>query len=320
MKKKWLILVLGIAFLGIMFGTIYRAGALEKPKIAVVLKNSNSEYWKAIQMGIKSAEEIYGVNGEMYIIGNSDKEQTDLLKQVLREKPDALVAYPGNAKVTVPILNEYQRKNIPVLLIDKEVDWPDQSSFIGTDNLLLGKKAGELLTYLLQPGNRVAFIGLKEQDKISNERFNGARESLTASGISVVTQKMVPDHQATIQEAMSQIIKAYPGLKGIFAANDEIAIKVLKFSRKKGLNLHVIGADGTTKMLKYVQRGDLKETIVQNPYDIGFLSIDNALKVIDGKPVEKKINSGVDIITRDNVDKKMEFIDGILQQISENPF
>lgn len=314
MKKKWFILVLGIACLGIIFGVVSKGLAVDKPTIAVVLKDSNSEYWKTLEVGAKSALKNFGANGKVYILGKSNKEQIDLFKQLLKEKPDALITYPGNSGISVPILKEYKQKHIPVLLIDTEADWQGQTSFMGTDNVSLGKKAGELLSSMLQPEDKVALIGEQDHSSISDERFYGVKQALAAAGISVVAEKKVANNQAGIQEVLTRMFQDYPDLKGVFTVNDDLAVQVIQNSKKAGLALNVIGADGTTKLLKYIQAGDIKATIAQNPYDIGFLSVDHALKAIDGITVEKKINSGVDIIDTDNVDDKLNFLKGILNE------
>ena len=81
---------------------------------------------------------------------------------------------------------------------------------------------------------------------------------------------------------------------------------------ERELKIPVVGSDGTTEMVKYIEKGTLSATVAQNPYDIGYMSVEQALKAIKGKSVTKKIDSGIDIVTRDNAKDKLRFQEQVL--------
>jgi ribose transport system substrate-binding protein len=109
------------------------------------------------------------------------------------------------------------------------------------------------------------------------------------------------------------LLKKNPDIQGVFTSDDRMALAVIKYLHEKGVNIPVVGADGIIEMLKYIENGTLKGTVAQNPYDMGYISLENALKAIKGERVEKKINSDVDIITADNAKSKIAFLEGILK-------
>jgi ribose transport system substrate-binding protein len=45
---------------------------------------------------------------------------------------------------------------------------------------------------------------------------------------------------------------------------------------------------------------------------MGYLSVENALKAINGETVETRIDSGIDIITKDNAKEKLDFLTQLL--------
>jgi ribose transport system substrate-binding protein len=65
-------------------------------------------------------------------------------------------------------------------------------------------------------------------------------------------------------------------------------------------------------MVESVEAGKINATISENPYDIGYLSVEQALKAIKGDNVEKKIDSGIDIITEDNAKERLDFLQEVL--------
>ncbi|PLS09620.1 sugar ABC transporter substrate-binding protein [Neobacillus cucumis] len=314
MKNKGLILVVSAVFFCGLLGFFYKAFAAKKPTVAVVLKESKSEYWDIMASGMEKGFKNFGVKGKIYAPDQKNEDQLSLLKKVLKEKPDALIFSPQRPNASIPILKEFKKEHIPVLLVDTEVNWPDQTSFVGTDNLSLGKKAGELLSSKLQPGDKVALAGWVSEDTVSVDRIRGAKEALHRVGIDTIGGN-IPDYgnDSEVKALISKALKEDPDIKGVFASNDGMALEVIKYLNEKGLNIPVVGADGIIDMLKYVKNGTSKGSVAQNPYDMGYISVENALKAVKGQSVEKKINSGVDIITKDNAQSKIEFLDGILK-------
>jgi ribose transport system substrate-binding protein len=310
-KKKWLIIFVSAVLLCGLAGYIYKVIAIQKPTVAVVMKDSKSEYWDIMVSGIDKGFANFGVNGKIYAPGQN---QLSTLKKVLKEKPDALIFSPQNPPASIPVLKEFEKKHIPVLLVDTGVNWSGQTSFIGTNNTSLGEKAAELLSSMMQPGDKVALIGKVSMDPVSEDRIQGAKEALNKVGIDTVGGNIVvDDFNANVIPVIAKLLKNNPDIKGVFASNDIMALEVIKYLNEKGLNIPVVGADGIIEMLKYIENGTLKGTVAQNPYDMGYISVENAVKAIKGERVEKKINSDVDIITADNAKSKIDFLKGILK-------
>jgi len=311
-EKKWIVLLVCLA---VLIGFIVN-GLKEddRPKIIVVAKNLDTEYWRIFESGAQRAFDDFGIDGKViapdsiYPITN----EANTLKRVLRQNPDALIVTPMHPSVTVPVLMEYKKKNIPVLFAGRDAEWEGKVTYIGTDHFLLGKKAGELLGSMLQPGDQVAIIHGYLEDSALAERIEGAREALGKAGIEITVEQLSEDQSGNTISVMGNILKNYPDIKGVFATGDLLALDALKVIEQEGLKIPVVGVDGITQIVKYVESGDLNATVAQNPYDIGYLSVEQAWKTIQGKNVPKRIDSGVDIITQDNGKDKLDFLTEIL--------
>jgi len=108
-------------------------------------------------------------------------------------------------------------------------------------------------------------------------------------------------------------LQTYPAIKGVITADDVLALDALKILDKTGTKIPIVGADGITEMIKFVEEGKLSATLGQNPYDMGYLSVEQALRAIKGETVRKRIDTGVDIITQDNAKNKLDFLEEALQ-------
>lgn len=173
-EKKVNLVVSAVIFCGLL-GYYYKVFAVEKPTVAVVLKDSKTEYWKIMISGIEKGFASFGAKGKIYAPEQNNGDQLSILKRVLKEKPDALILSPQDPAASIPILKEFKKKHIPVLLVDTGIKWSGQTSFIGTDNPSLGEKAGELLSSMMQPGDKVALFGVISKDTVSEDRIQGAK-------------------------------------------------------------------------------------------------------------------------------------------------
>ena len=316
MKKSWIVslacAILFPAFIGYMGKSFEKD---DRPKVVVILKSLNTDYWKSMKAGADKAFADFDVDGKVIAPASEYRvtEQITMLKNVLKQQPDALIVAPSQPSAAIPVLAEYHKKHIPVLLADTDAEWKDQTTFIGTDNSTLGKKAGELLGSLLYPRDQVAIIEGTSVSTVTSERVKGAKEALEAAGIEIVMEQPGYDEFGNVKSVMESILQAHPDIKGVFATDDTITLAALKVIEKRGLKIPVVGTDGIRDMIKSIQARRINASVAQNPYDMGYIGVEQALRAINGETVVTRIDSGVDIITTDNAKEKLAFLKTILK-------
>lgn len=315
MLRKRNLTILFIAVISvIIIGYISKSFAVEKPKVTIILKDLDTQYWQILKAGAEKGFEDFGIEGKIISTKvESFYEQGKSLEKAFKENPDAIILAPYDASI-VPILDRlHDKKAIPVLLVDQNVSWQGKMSFIGTDNTELGEKAGSLLASQLQPGDRVALIGGGLETPVFKERMNGARRTLEDAGMVVVAEALgIYDDPAIVKKEMAGIVAEHPNLKGVIATHDLVSIPAIEMLKEHGYSIPVIGADGITDMLELIKDGTISGTVAQNPYDMGYLSVEMASKVIVGEQVETSVDTGVDIIIKENVQDRLDFLKKLL--------
>ncbi|MBO1513429.1 sugar ABC transporter substrate-binding protein [Metabacillus bambusae] len=285
----------------------------EKPKVVVVLQSLTSEYWNFVQAGAKQAFKDFNVDGT--ILGPSSEsqvmEQINMMQDALTKGPDALVVSATQPETAIPTFNQYKENNIPVLLINQDVEWVDKVTFIGTDNFTAGKKGGELLASKLQKGDKVALIGGVLGSQTHRDRLDGAKEGLVAAGMEVVAEQPADSDKSKAMNVMENIIESNPELKGVFVSSDDMAMGASRGVQNKGVEVQVVGLDGTVESIESVIKGNTVGTVAQNPYDMGYKGVENAIKAIKGESVEKRIDTGAEVITKENAQERLDFLKSI---------
>ncbi|MFP3125839.1 sugar ABC transporter substrate-binding protein [Ectobacillus funiculus] len=316
MKKRWIVLPIVVFSLLTLISFAVRFPKEEnKPKIIVVVPRLDIEYWKIFESGAKKAFHEFGIDGKVIAPDSVSpiSNHTNMLKKVLKQQPDALILVPiDDPSTTIPVLMEYKKKRIPVFLTSRDMEWEYKTAYIGTDNTVLGETAGRLLGSMLQPGDQVAIIFGSLEDRTMIDRKNGAKEVLEDIGIEVVTEQIGYNHFGNPKPVMESILQTYPNIKGVVATSDRLALEALKTIEKDELKIPVIGTDGTIEMTKFIKTGKISATTAQNPYDMGYQSVEQAQKVIKGGIIAKRIDTGVDIITKDNAKERLNFLKDVL--------
>jgi ribose transport system substrate-binding protein len=285
--------------------------AAKKPlNIAVVVKAVTSDYWKAVGAGVEAAMKsdpnikasFLGPNEETDIEG-----QIRILEAQIASKVDALAVAPSQADQVQPTLEKAVKAGIPVILIDTDIaTFTNKTSFVGTDNKLGGKLGGEFIAKQLKAGDQVAIIRGAAGDPVHNLREQGAKEALEAAGLKVVAIQPADSDRAKGQSVAENLLIANPDLKAIFATNDEMALGAVNAAKSAKKTLVVCGFDASPDALKSIAAGELAGSIAQFASKIGELGTLTAAKVAWGEKVDAFVNTGVEVVSKDNVAKFMK--------------
>jgi ribose transport system substrate-binding protein len=66
----------------------------------------------------------------------------------------------------------------------------------------------------------------------------------------------------------------------------------------------MIGFDAGSLSIQDLKNGDVQALVVQNPMLMGYLGVATAVKHLRGEKVEKRIDTGVVLVTKENMEKQ----------------
>ena len=93
------------------------------------------------------------------------------------------------------------------------------------------------------------------------------------------------------------------GIRLIYATNTNTTLGACQAIDKLNLadTVSVVGFNSSEEELAYLKTGVLDATIVQNPYSMGYLGVTYAKKLVDGDKITKNINTGITLLTAENI-------------------
>lgn len=290
----------------------------EKPlEIGVIFKALDAEFWKIMESGAKAAGEDLGVKVE--VLGPSSElavsEQVDMIEDQITRRVSALVVAPSQPSSVIPVFDQAKAAGIPVVLIDTDAKWDDKVSFVGTGNYTGGKLAGSFLTEKLGPGGKVVILRGAVGDPTHDERTNGAVEVLRENKLEIIDIQPANSERDLGMTVMENMLQVHPDIQAVFATNDAMILGAIRAIQAASENkIITIGFNGSPDELKAIEAGELTATVAQNPYNIGYQGVVAAVKAVKGEPVEKRIDTGTYLITKDNLEEEQKKLKEILGQ------
>jgi len=292
---------------------LYRGARLLNPvsatarRVIVIFKTIDyrtTPFWGNVRDGVVSAGEDLGMNvqirGPAY---ESDVAgQIDIVRQAMREKPDAIVLAAVDFNLLVPVAREVKRQGIPLICIDSFVNSDDADVRIGTDSYEGGQKCAAALMRCVKEGDLVAVMSYVKGSSTAIDRESGTRDYLDGKVRILDTLYSNTDAELAYSQA-ARLIADTPQLRGIVALNDPTArgaARALDESGKAG-SIALIGFDNSLLVLRYVERGIIRDTVVQKPFNMGYLGVTTARELIQGRKPARFINTGSVDISRLNM-------------------
>jgi ribose transport system substrate-binding protein len=301
-----------------LFAALSTAGVVQtslaadaKPTIPIIVKDTTSNYWQIVLAGARKAGKDLNVNvPELGAQSESDiNGQISILENAVSEKPAAIVISPTQKAALGKPIDEAAKK-VKIIGIDSAADSNAFTSFLTTDNVQGGRLGADGLADAIKAKygkaeGDVALITSIPGVGSLDQRAKGFKEEIASKypGLKLVADKVADGQATTGLNIMTDLITANADLRGVFASNLIMAqgagqaIAENKVSDK----IMLIGFDSDDKTVKLLADGNIKALVVQDPFRMGYDGVKTALAASKGEKVEEKVDTGANLITKENM-------------------
>ena len=177
---------------------------------------------------------------------DSSTRQIQDVKKLLDYGIDLLIISPNDAAALTPVIAEAY-KRIPVILLDRSVIGYDYTLYIGPDNRLIGKQAGQYVADLLgKKGGKVMEILGRSGSPPTLDRNLGFSEAVEKAGNISIVGTIIGDWlRDKAEDELVAWLRGNETPDVIFAQNDAMAYGAYRAAIKLGLTgIRFVGIDG----------------------------------------------------------------------------
>ena len=242
--------------------------------------------------------------------------QQNQVREFISQKVDLLIISPKESKPLTAPVAEAMDAGIPVIVLDRAIEGDKYTSFIGGDNLLLGRAVGQYVAKILGgKGKVVELKGLMTSEPGVDRRqgfLDGLGETLGPGKIKIIYSSDCQWLEGKAVDDMQSVLARFDQIDVVYGHNDPMAHGAWVASRAEGKGreetIKFIGIDSLPhEGVQYVRQGILDATFYYPT--LGPEAIETALKILGGQEVPKKTSLGTKVFTKDNVDQGGEVIE-----------
>jgi len=286
-----------------------------KLTIAVIPKGTSHVFWQSVHAGAQKAATELGIE----VVWRGPLREDDRDSQVsevegfVSRGVSGIVLAPLDETALVTPVSNATRNKIPVVIFDSALKSDDFVSFVATDNLKGGSLAGEHMAKLLGGKGKVVLLRYAEGSNSTSLREQGFLDVMKENpGIEVVSSNQYggADVESAYKksEALLSRFKApdgTPSIIGVFCPNESTTLGMLRAFEDNGWagKVHFVGFDSSSILVKGLRDGHIDALVLQDPIKMGYLGVKTIVAHIRGDNVDKRIDTGVNLVTRDNLDE-----------------
>ncbi len=290
MRRFFLILALCMATAAPAEAKTYRLG--------LVCKSLQGEYWGSVTRSAKREAKRQHVR----LLLKAPERETDTatqirhVEQLIAQGVDGIAIAPVDSKALGPVVRKAVRAGIKVVTFDTDTVDKDRLAYIGTDNLLAGRKAGEAMLGLTSKGKVAIVTGVPTAQNL-RQRVEGFRRAMLGTRIRLLSDQADMGSRDNARRIARETLDAHPDLSAFFTDNAIAGPAVGDVIRRSGRKVAVVAFDATPAMLKLVRNGTVQAVIAQKPEQMGKLGVQTLVKALDGETIPPVIPTDVDVIS-----------------------
>jgi ribose transport system substrate-binding protein len=285
-----------------------------KLTLAMIPKGTSHVFWTMVHGGGEKAAQELGV--EVVWRGplrEDDRESqvTEVENAVARGVAGIALAPLDESALVGPVSTAMKQK-IPVVIFDSGLKGDDYVSFVATDNDAGGRLAGEYIAKALNGKGRVLLLRYAEGHDSTTRREEGFLTAIRANpGLEIAgsNQYAGADVEGAYKrgEAILTSLKNPQGgltIDAIFTPNESSTFALLRVLQDNGWagKVKFVGFDASDNLIKGMRDGQIDGLVVQDPVRMGYLAITTLVSHIKGQNVERRIDTGAKLVTRDMMD------------------
>jgi ribose transport system substrate-binding protein len=254
-------------------------------KTLVLVTNGASDFWTVARRGIEKAQKEHpDYSMELIVTGQATAaEQRRELDDLLARGVGGISISVDDAPHATEELNKVA-KQVPLFTTDSDAPQSNRVAYIGTDNVAAGVQAGEEIKKALPNGGKIMlFVGTLDADN-ARERVQGIKTTLAGTKIEIIDVRTDQVDFAKAKSNVEDTLAKYPGislLSGLWSYNTPEIYDAVKAAGKCG-TVKIVGFDEDPRTLRGIEEGCIESTVVQQPYEFGYQSMVDLIKVING--------------------------------------
>jgi len=281
----------------------------KKPVVGLVMKSLANEFFKSMEEG---ARKFAAQDGTFTLVPVGMNSETDIDTQIsavenfITQKADVICVAPADSVGLVAPVKKAIAAGITVVNFDVKLDDKALAKaglkdlvFVGPDNREGAYLAGKELGRKLGKGAKVFIIEGNPGADNAQMRKAGFDKAAKEAGLQVLVSRTAHWETEEANTLVTNLLTKHPDVQGIMAANDSMALGVVKALDAAGRSgkVLVVGFDNIPAIQRLVKEGKVLATIDQFGPDMAANCIKTGFRMKKGEKIHGWMKTPVKLIT-----------------------
>jgi ribose transport system substrate-binding protein len=278
-----------------------------KPKIILISHVYSNPYWQYVKSGAEKAAKERGAVIEFQGPDNASVDEgIKFINMAYAAKVSGIITYVQDQARYKSVIDKVVTGGIPIVTVDSDAESSKRLAYVGTDNVTAGSVGAKEMIKQVGTDGDVGIIMGGRNVKNQIERVNGFTDYIKSNSKLVISDIESSDSYLLEAElAAKKIMMNNSNIKAIFctsALDGQGAAKAL-ISMGATERVKIISFDDLPETMEYIQNGIIASTIVQNPYAMGYKSVNIIMDIMQGKEIKGVFPTDVIVVSKENLNE-----------------
>ncbi|WP_082525202.1 MULTISPECIES: D-ribose ABC transporter substrate-binding protein [unclassified Mesorhizobium] len=288
----------------------FTAAASAAGLISIIVNDPANPYWLTEGNVAKAEAEKLGYTANVAAHKGDTNTESNLIDTAITNKSVAIILDPANADGSVGAVKKAIAANIPVFLVNAEINQEGLAKGQLVSNNAQGAALGaqQWVQAVGEKGKYVELLGAPSDNNAAT-RSNGYATVLSQyPDLEKVASQVANWDRTQGHDKMQSMLQANPDIIAVISGNDEMALGAVAALKEAGklAGIKVGGFDGSPDAVAAIKSGELQYTVLQPVAIFSAKAVQQADSFIKtgatGAATEKQLFDCL-LITKDNVDK-----------------
>jgi erythritol transport system substrate-binding protein len=288
----------------------FTAVASAEGLISIIVNDPANPYWLTEGNVAKATAEKLGYTANVGAHKGDTNTESNLIDTAITNKSVAIILDPANADGSIGAVKKAIAANIPVFLVNAEINQEGLAKAQLVSNNAQGAALGaqQWVKDVGEKGKYVELLGAPSDNNAAT-RSNGYETVLSQyPDLEKVASQVANWDRTQGHDKMQSMLQAHPDINAVISGNDEMALGAIAALKEAGklANVKVGGFDGSPDAVAAIKAGELQYTVLQPVAVFSAKAVEQADSFIKtgatGADSEKQLFDCL-LITKDNVDK-----------------
>ena len=190
-----------------------------------------------------------------------------------------------------------------MVLVDSDLNEEIADAMVATDNVRLGEVEGSFMKQFVKEDSCIVIVGHVKDSSTAMERELGVRKGLAEHEDKIADVVFCNSDYDKAYDLMMELLGKYPKIDLVAGLNEYSAVGAARAIKDMQLQdqIRVVGIDSSLEEIQMLEEGIFEGIVIQNPFKMGYLGVEEAVKIWNKEKSSGKVDSGCELITKDSV-------------------